>query len=112
MVHMFNLAMEQMKGVQVAYDTHKKVIHLLEVDHDKSKTTSLCQWFGELQQHIVERVKQYGSPCSEVRWLLYDAQGAVKEFRNGEFNQVELNHPDLYTSFASKLKVRRLHIHS
>jgi hypothetical protein len=105
-VHMFNLAFEPMDSVQVAFDTQKKVIHMLEVDHDKEK--SLSDLMEQAQRHIVERIKHYGNPCNEVKWLVYDLKGRINEYCEGQFSAVELAHPDVYSTFASKIKVRRL----
>jgi hypothetical protein len=108
LVHMFSLSFDHMDSVQVAFDTQKKVIHMLEIDHDKD--TELSDLMEHAQDQIVERIKHYGNPCSEVRWLLYDCKGNVQEYRNGHFSTLELTHPDIYSTFANKLKVRRLHL--
>jgi hypothetical protein len=105
-VHMFSISFDHLDKVNVAFDTKKGLIHVLEEDHNQ---ISFMNSIKQVQEQILLRIQQFDYPCHELRWIIYDAYGSAFEYKDGVVHNMNLTHPDIYTSFAKLLKIRSLH---
>lgn len=107
-VHMFSFTVDAAGLFQVAYDTKKNIIHVMEIEPNGD--SSIQRAFCHIQPFVRERIQAFGSSCQNVRWLLYDLEGNVKEYRDGTCASFDLGHVDAHPSFVQKCKMRRLQL--
>lgn len=106
-VHMFSLSIDMDNTAQIAFDTQKNIIHVMELEPKGDST--LQSAFCSIQPCILDRIRSFGSECKSVRWFIYDAEGNVKECKDGHFHCLDLTHSDAHPTFVQKCKVRQLY---
>lgn len=107
--HMFHVDLKEKGCANVVFDTGKRIVHVLELDHGNNVEMSGC--IEELKQYVQQKVQCYSQVCHIERWFIYDKHGTIKQLTNGQFEEIRINHPDVNKHFASKMKIRLIRPH-
>lgn len=106
MMQIFNLSFDHINGVEIAFDTKKCIIHLLEKNNELNKRVS--EEMEIVQKQSNQRFQLFSNHTfKEIRWLLYNLEGVVSEYLDGGFKVLDMNDKDIYSPFSKKMIIHK-----
>ncbi len=106
MIQFFNLSFDNINGIEIAFDSKTRIIHLLEKNNELKRRVS--EEMEIVQQQSNQRYLLFSDHTfKEIRWLLYNLEGVVSEYHDGGFKVLEMKHEDIFSPFSKKMMINK-----